>query len=162
MIQILTHTPVWVFFLFVVLVVFGLQQARSRNVKFFLAYFLPVGMVALSLAGVLSSFGLQAAPVGLWGLGLVATALLLYKLLPLKGARFNQDTGHFFVPGSWVPFVVIMAIFFAKYGVGVMRGFNNPLLLNTSFILCLSFAYGCFSGYFAARALALVSIAREK
>jgi hypothetical protein len=54
-----------------------------------------------------------------------------------------------------------MAIFFAKYAVGVMRGFNSPLLMNHGFILCLSFAYGCFSGYFAAKALMLGKIAKN-
>ena len=50
--QILIHTPIWVYGLFVLLVVFGLQQTRSRDVKAVLAYLLPLWMIALSLAGI--------------------------------------------------------------------------------------------------------------
>jgi len=160
--QILSHTPIWVFGLFVVLVVFGLQQTRNRNVKLVLAYFLPAGMIALSLAGVLSSFGVHPVPIALWFIGLVVTTTFIYKLFPLKGVTFHPERKHFFVPGSWLPFVVIMAIFFAKYAVGVMHGLNSPLLANQSFILLLSFAYGCFSGYFASRAVALHGMQKAK
>ena len=156
MAQILSHTPIWVFVLFVVLVVFGLQQARSRNVPMLLAYFFPAGMIALSLAGVLSSFGIAPAAIGLWAIGLVVIATLAYQMFPLKGIVFNSETKRFFVPGSWVPFVVIMAIFFTKYSVAVMLSLGSPLLADEGFRLLLSFAYGCFSGYFASRALALI------
>lgn len=160
MIQILSHTPIWVFILFVVLVGFGLQQAISRSVNLLRAYFLPAGMIALSLAGVLSSFGLKPAPIALWGLGLVLTVTLGYKLFPQKGIVFYPDKKSFFVPGSMVPLVVIMAIFITKYSVAVMMSLHNPLLVNPGFILLLSFAYGCFSGYFASRALTLVKAAK--
>lgn len=161
MLQILSHTPIWVFALFIVLVVFGLQQARSRTVNLWLAYFFPLGMIALSLAGVLSSFGAQPALIGIWAIGLVAMATLVRQLFPLQGVIFNPESKRFFVPGSWVPFVVIMAIFFAKYSVAVMRGFGSSLLANGNFILLLSCAYGCFSGYFASRAVAFLKAARS-
>ncbi len=43
--QILAHTPAWVFGLLLGLIVLGLQQARNRQVKLWLAYLLPSGMV---------------------------------------------------------------------------------------------------------------------
>jgi hypothetical protein len=53
--QDLIHAPLWVYGLFVVLVAFGLQLTRSRNVNAVPAYFLPFGMIAFSLAGINSS-----------------------------------------------------------------------------------------------------------
>jgi hypothetical protein len=51
--------PIWVFGLFFLLVIFGLQQTRSCNISAALAYFLPFGMIALSLSGINSSFGIR-------------------------------------------------------------------------------------------------------
>jgi len=105
--QILTHTPIWVYGLLIALIIFGIQQARSRTVNAVLAYFLPSGMIALSLAGINSSFGIQPTSLAMWAIGL---------LLAL----------------------------------------NADILSNPAFVATLSFAYGCFSGYFSSRALNLM------
>lgn len=160
MLQILSHTPAWVFILFVVLLVFGLLQTRSRGVKQFLAYLLPTGMIILSLAGVQSSFGIEAMPIGLWAVGLIIVALVGYKFFPLKGVSYDARQRAFFIPGSWLPLVVIMAIFFTKYTVAVMHGLNNSLANDPVFEMALSLSYGCFSGYFASRAVNLVAATR--
>jgi hypothetical protein len=46
-VQILSHTPIWVYALFFVLLVFGLMQTRTRTVRKIFALLLPVGMIAL-------------------------------------------------------------------------------------------------------------------
>jgi len=56
--NILSNTPTWVFGLFPGLLALGLLQTRTRRVGRVPAFTLPVGMTALSLAGIQSSFGL--------------------------------------------------------------------------------------------------------
>lgn len=160
MLQILSHTPAWVFALFACLLVFGLMQARSRNVKAVVAYVLPAGMVALSLSGIESSFGFKPAPLAAWAVGLTIIAFTGYKLFPHKGISFNSAKGTFFIPGSWVPLVVIMAIFFTKYAFAVMQGFGLAAARSPATALALSLVYGCLSGYFVARAVNLLVAAR--
>ena len=63
MVQIMTNTPAWVFALFFALLALGLLQTRTRTVRQLPALLLPAGMVALSLAGINSSFGLRAGPL---------------------------------------------------------------------------------------------------
>jgi hypothetical protein len=63
--RILSNTPPWVFGLFAGLVMLGLMQARTRRVGKAAALALPAGMVALSLAGIHSSFGFAAGPLRL-------------------------------------------------------------------------------------------------
>jgi hypothetical protein len=155
MMQILRHTPTWVFVLFAMLLVFGYLQTRSREVRQFMAYCLPLGMVALSLAGVQSSFGFAAGPASAWAVGLAAATWSGYRFFPLHGAVYDARNRAFFIPGSWMPFAVIMAIFFAKYVFAVMRALGVALVDSTAAATILSFAYGCFSGYFFARAVAL-------
>jgi len=161
MLQIVSNTPTWVFALFLGLLVFGFMQSRNRNVKKILAYLLPIGMIVLSLSGVQSSFGLKPLPVAFWAAGLGATALIGYRYFPETRISFDSAKGSFFIPGSWAPLVVIMAIFFTKYAFAVMASLKVGLVTTLGFAMVLSLAYGAFSGYFAARALNLAAHAKR-
>ena len=54
--EILTHTPLWVYGLFVGLIFVGWQQTHDRFVKQPTLLILPLGMLALSFFGATSSF----------------------------------------------------------------------------------------------------------
>jgi uncharacterized integral membrane protein len=85
------------------------------------------------------------------------------------GYTFFRDTrihgkatdGTFFIPGSWVPLVVMMAIFFAKYVNAVMHAFNAAVIATPLFIGALSAVYGLLSGYFSSRAVNLIKLAQK-
>lgn len=161
MLQILTHTPPWVFGLLLVLIVLGLQQARNRQVKLWLAYLLPTGMVILSLVGVVSNFGAQVIALCLWLSGLALMAVLGYQLFAIKDIRYHVESNKFYIPGSRVPLLVMLAIFFTKYAAAVLYALHNPLTAQVAFMPVLCFTYGLFSGYFVARALCLVRGSRS-
>jgi len=161
MLQILSYTPTWVFALFVGLLAFGLLQTRSRSVKKALAYALPVGMVALSLSGIQSSFGLKLLPVAAWAVSVVVVGFIGYRAFPNKGFSFDVEKNSFFIPGSWAPLAVIMAIFFTKYVFAVMQGLGATAASSPVTPVVLSLAYGCFSGYFCARAVSLAAAAKR-
>ncbi len=154
--QILSRTPPWVFVLFVALIVFGLLQTRTRSVGRIPALLLPAGMIALSLAGVHSSFGPAPVPLASWAIGLAVASLVGHALFRDARVRYDATAKRFFVPGSWVPLGVIMAIFFAKYAYAVMNALNAAVISTTLFVVGLSAVYGLLSGYFAARALNLI------
>ena len=159
--QILSHTPIWVFALFAALLVFGFIQTRNRNVGKFLAFLFPIGMIVLSLSGVQSSFGFKPAPIALWAAGLAIVTVVGYKYFPSADVIFDSSSNAFFIPGSWIPFYVIMAIFFIKYVFGVARALNPDVTNSAILAMTLSLLYGCLSGYFAARAANLVVCARK-
>ncbi|MBL8288115.1 MAG: tat pathway signal sequence [Rubrivivax sp.] len=158
--QILARTPAWVFALFLGLLAFGLMQTRTRTVPRVPALLLPAGMIALSLAGIQTSFGLAPLPLASWAIALALAALVGHALFRDERVRYDANAKTYFVPGSWVPLAVIMAIFFAKYVYAVMNALNAAVLSATSFVIGLSAVYGLLSGYFAAKALNLVRLTR--
>lgn len=158
---ILANTPKWVFALFLALLAFGLMQARTRTVRRWPALLLPAGMVALSLAGIHSSFGLKPLPLISWSAALATATLVGHCLFRDEGVEYDARAQAFVVPGSWMPLAVIMAIFFAKYAYAVMHAFHAAVLATTPFVVTLSTLYGLLSGYFAAKALNLVNLARS-
>ena len=155
-VQILSHTPIWVYALFFVLLVFGLIQTRTRTVSKIPALLLPVGMIALSLAGINSSFGLRTIPLAAWGAALTVATVVGYTFFRDKRIHCKATDGKFFIPGSWVPLVAMMAIFFAKYVYAVMNASNAEVISTPMFIGALSAVYGLLSGYFSSRAVNLI------
>lgn len=152
-IEILRHTPAWVFVLFFVLLAVGLTLTRTRHVGRRTVAVLPLAMIALSLYGVYSAFGTATAAIGAWLIG-VATALAAGLVLALpRDVSYSEATQTFVVPGSWIPLALMMAIFFTKYAVGVILARHLPVANTVPFVASVSFAYGLFGGLFFARAL---------
>lgn len=161
MLDILTHTPVWVFALLAGLIVLGIQQTKNRHVPQLMGFFLPLGMFALSLAGVLTSFGLFAPALAAWLAGLLLAASLIARVWPVNGIGFHPANKAFYIPGSWIPFGVIMLIFSSKYCVGVIQALAPALLESAAVKLAISFLYGICSGYFVGRALCLFAALKQ-
>ena len=161
LIQILTHTPIWVFALFFGLLALGYYQSKSRMLSRGRALVLPVAMILLSLVGVISAFGLSPVGLAFWTVGVTAAVALGVKLTTTKGVSFSAEKRSFFVPGSWIPMIFIMAIFFTKYVVGAVSAMHLPFANGIGFVATISFCYGLFSGVFLARAIVLFRFAMQ-
>jgi hypothetical protein len=159
--SILEHTPVWVWVLFCALMALGISQARTRDVTVARATALPVVMVALSLSGVLSAFGLVALALGAWGVDLGVSLTLAGQAMAVRGATWSARTRRFRVPGSFVPVILILGVFMTKYVAGAMLAINPSLAANLSVAVVLSLVYGAFAGLFWARARSLRALMRE-
>jgi len=155
LLEILKRTPSWVFLLFFALLALGYLQSKGRTVSRSKVSMLPVAMIVLSFYGVFSAFG--TAPIGLvfWVLGVAIAVGVGVKLATPQGVTFSAETQSFSVPGSWLPLVFMMAIFFIKYGVGVILARQLPVAGETAFVGSVSLCYGLLSGVFLARAIVI-------
>lgn len=160
-IEILKRTPPWVFVLFFVLLAYGYSQSKSRTVSRSGIAVLLVVMIVLSLFGLLSAFGV--APVGLvsWGIGVGVSVWLGSVLAVPRGVTYSIEAQSFFVPGSWLPLSLMMAIFFIKYAVGVTLARQLPVANTLIFSSLVSISYGFLSGLFLSRALAVWGVKKQ-
>jgi hypothetical protein len=159
---ILQHTPGWVWGLLAALTALGLSQVRDREVSLARVTVLPLVMIALSASGVISVFGSAPVAIGAWVAGVGAALALGRRGVSARGARWSAQAATLHVPGSWLPLVLILALFCIKYGVGVGTAMNPALAHDTGFAAIVSFAYGAFSGLFMARALSLRQLATRR
>jgi hypothetical protein len=159
-IEILKYTPKWVFGLLIFLIILGFKQSKDREVKKLMILPLPVGMAFLSFFGAYSSFGLVALPIGLWFIALAGISYVVAKYYPVKGVSYDLAKERFFIPGSWLPLQLMMAIFFTKYVVGILNALQPSIIVSTSFVISISLVYGIFSGIFAARAMSVWRVIR--
>jgi hypothetical protein len=153
LLQILRGTPPWVFALLAGLVVLGWLQSRPREVKPALLLLLPAALGVYSLTRVLASFGPEIPVLAAWAAGTAAALLLNRALRQPAGARWSEASGSFLVPGSWMPLVLMMAMFFARYALALCQIMVPELVQGAGFGASASFGLGMLSGTFLARAL---------
>jgi hypothetical protein len=158
MLEIISHTPIWVFILFFVLVVVGLLQLKDRKVSFSKILILPIAMVCLSFYGVISAFGLDIKSSLFWLVGLIIAVLLNILLKLPRNSIYDKDLKTFFIKGSIIPFILIMIIFFTKYFIGVVIAKQLAILNELTFICTISFIYGILSGFFLGRIFVLLKL----
>ena len=151
--EILKHTPVWVWGLFALLVYLGAMQSRTRTFSPARLAILPAAMLAFSLYGVLSVFGASVPAIAAWLTGLVASAWAIVALGLPRNATWSEETRTFSVPGSWLPLGIMMAIFFTRYAINVSIALDPSLKQAAGFLPAVGLTYGASSGYFLARAL---------
>ena len=159
LLQILAHTPKWVFALFALLLWLGARQLLAGTVGLARLTIMPIAMGVLSLHGVLSAFGGTPMALAGWAAAAVAAALVvLQRPLPAT-TRYDAATRRFHVAGSAVPLALMMGIFFTKYVVGVQLAMEPALATHLGFALPVATLYGAFAGIFAARALRMWRLA---
>jgi len=157
LIEIVKRTPLWVFLLFFILLGMGYIQSRDRSVRRGMVAILPVVMISLSLYGVVSAFGFVTTGVVLWILGVSIALGFGIKIATPENVTFIADTQTFVVPGSWVPLILMMAIFFMKYAVGVILARQLLIANELVFVSLVSLCYGLMSGAFLARATVILN-----
>lgn len=158
---ILHNTPYWVWGVFALLLVLGLMQTRKRNVSRFLVFLLPLIMIPLSFFAIASSFGITPLPIITWLAGIAAAfAANAFLFQAPGGVRYDASLGKFEIPGSWIPLLLMMTIFLARFVIGFTRAVNPALVGTNMFAGIVAAVLGFCSGLFAARALKIISAQR--
>ena len=156
------HIPIWVFILFFGLLFLGYLQTKIREISYMRALTLPSAMTIYSLYGAVSTFGFSIDIIGYWLSGiLLAVALNTYFRYP-KDAKYNAETKSFKIPGSYIPLILIMGIFFTKFFLGFAKARHLAALNDLGTIALVSALLGFFSGIFLASGLALWRIKNRR
>jgi len=158
--QILKHTPLWVFALFFALLFLGIQQSRPRTASKRRVLVVPLVLMGLALYGVVSAFQAHPIAIAVWAAMVALVAALISFLRIPRGVSYAPEAGTFAIPASWTPLVFIMIIFFTRYAINVALA-RDPALRDTDwFAAVVGAAYGFSSGYFAGRLLTYWKLAR--
>jgi hypothetical protein len=157
--QILAHTPKWVYATFFGLVWLGIRQMGSGQVGALRVSLVALSMGALSLAGMISAFDGTAAHLLAWAVAAALVAFIVLRRPLPSGTRYDAATRSFHVVGSALPLALMMGIFFTKYVVGVLQVMQPQLVHQAAFATAICALYGAFAGAFAARSLRLWKLA---
>ena len=159
--QILIHTPVWVWFLLTALLGLGLWQRRQRQVRRGQLLALPLALLALGLWSMAPGFVAQPLLALVWLTALVCAVQLGKRLPPPAAARWLAAEQRLLLPGSWLPLVIIVCVFSLRYATGVSLALHPEWRSMGAVQLPLALAFGSLSGVFLGRALALRALTQR-
>jgi hypothetical protein len=150
LIQILTHTPLYVWAILAFLVNRGVNAMREREIEVRRLAVIPAVMLILSLQDIGTKFGLGGLALAAWALTAAATALLAGLS---RGTRIAAGSvpGTVRVRGSRLPLVMMMAVFFTKYVASVTLAVAPQLRHDTLFAIAVCALFGVYNGWFAGR-----------
>jgi hypothetical protein len=160
--QILTHTPVFVWFLLAGLLTLGLMQTRKRRVRRPQVVALPALMLGLGLWSLAPGFTALPGLAALWLAALALGAAGGRRTPQQPGTAWLAAEGCFQVPGSWIPMAFIVAIFMLRYAVGAGIALHPEWRSTLSLQAPLAIVFGLLAGLSLGRALGLLSLARAE
>jgi hypothetical protein len=145
--QIVAHTPLWVFAVLAVITAVGVQSLRTRTLAFWRLVLVPALFALWGLVTLVLHTIDEPMSAALWAVLAAAGIALAYGTIRLDGVRVVRETGTIEVPGSPAPLIRNLVVFAAKYaisaGIAVSATHRDALYLAD---LALS---GLMSGYFA-------------
>lgn len=150
LLKILTHTPLYVWVILVLLVMRGLGASKDRETAFGMLIILPVLLPVVMLAELALKFGPGSVALPAWAAGAMAAGVLTWKV---SGARITPGTqpGKVRVPGSWLLMAVLLTVFLTKY-VATVALLIKPELRDLSLFLApVCLLYGVCNGILLAR-----------
>jgi uncharacterized protein with PQ loop repeat len=155
---ILSKIPVWVLPLFIGLVFLGIRQSRTRIIAPGTFTAVAIAMLVFSVYGVVTTFGFTPVAVLGWTTGVVAAVLCGKALFGPSGLTHAAHAVS--VPGSWVPLVLLLSVFVAKFVLGFATAVQSPVVVQPWFVATASLALGVLSGGFTSRALVVRRFAK--
>ena len=150
LIQILTHTPLYVWAILAFLVYRGMAAMRDRDVEVRKLVLIPAVMLVLSLQDISTKFGLDGWALAAWALAAAGMALVA-GLAGSNRIAASATPGHVRVRGSRLPLVMMMAVFFTKYVASVTVAIAPQLHQDTLFACAVCGLFGVFNGWFIGR-----------
>jgi hypothetical protein len=156
-VQIVQHTPGWVWGILAAITLLGLHQMRDHDMPRIRLLLAPVGLGAYSLWGATAVFGIDAAAA--WLVGLALALAVNQKLQQPRDVAVLGD-GRFALKGTPWPLLLMWTIFGLRYAVAVALVFQPALAQQAAWAIGVPLVYGTLSGLFAARAWRVLQSAR--
>jgi hypothetical protein len=158
--DLITRTPIWVWFVLAALVALGLKQARDAVVNRTRVIAIPAVLSTMSLAGAATTFHAQPAAVLVWALGLAA-GIATFSLLKLPMRAEALPDKRIAVSGSWLPMSMMLSVFMLRYVVAVSLAIHPAFAQQTGFMVGVCSLYGLMAGLFAGRAIRVLATAGQ-
>lgn len=152
LIQILSHTPLYVWAILAFLVWRGVAELREREIAMPRMFVLPLVLLILSLHDIARKFGFDATAFIAWTAAFAAAALLAWRFGRVRVAP-GSAPGRVRVAGSVVPLVLMLSIFTLKYVTSVLLAVRPDLAGQPMVVAGVCAMFGVFNGYFLGRLL---------
>jgi len=151
--QIISHTPLWVWPVLLYVMFRTLRATRERNGSIVGLLAIPVLFVAWGISGLIARHHVTAPIAAEWLAFAAFGAALTSRVGRPTVLEVDREKGRLRLAGSWGPFIRVLAVFTAKYTLGVLMAIRpdigEPLAFADAAVS------GFSAGYFLFFAIAL-------
>ena len=158
LVQIVTHTPVYVFPALAYGVFAGIRGLRPRSVSIQTMPILPAVFLVLAITSLVTAASVLPTAVFAWVVALAAGIALGASLMAARVLQVDRDRSRVTVGGSATALVLFLAIFALKYMNGVVHARNAGLAAAPAFILAVTVLSGVSTGIMVGRVAKLFSV----
>ncbi|WP_307720826.1 MULTISPECIES: DUF6622 family protein [unclassified Duganella] len=149
--QIVSHTPTYVWALLAFLLYRGALASRDRELAMRALFVIPVVMIGLSLSSMNGHGALGSGVWAMWLLGVLPGVVVTWRLGSGVPIVVDRAAGTVRQRGSWLPLMLMIAIFCTKYAVAVTTAMHPELAQNPLFAATVTLLFGLFNGVFVGR-----------
>ncbi|MBA5605178.1 hypothetical protein H3H36_07370 [Duganella sp. FT3S] len=149
--QIVSHTPLYVWFILAFLISRGMAASADRDVTMRNLVIIPAVMLVLSWLDINNKFGFDGLVAAGWGIGALIGAGLVWRNFDSGSISYSAASGAIRLRGSWLPLALMMAIFCTKYAVAVLLAVLPAARENSLFVVAVCIVFGMFNGAFLGR-----------
>jgi len=150
LIQILTHTPLYVWAILAFLLWRGVDEMRDRELTLRRMLILPLVMLGLSLNDMALKFDLGALLIAAWSAGCAVAMLLAWRFGRTRIAA-GTAPDRVLVHGSVMPLILMLAIFLTKYITSVVLVIQPQLAHQLAVAATICLVFGVFNGVLLGR-----------
>jgi hypothetical protein len=161
LLDILAHTPPWVWIVLCLLLAIGLRFTRTRRIPVRRALVMPLAITALSLHGTFSVFHGSPVAIVVWsGAAALSAAWFATSALP-RGVYYDAAQRVVVQPGSWTPLAVMMLFFAIRYTAAASLAIHPQWAQEEGVAALAASIYGALSGVFLGRTLRTLRLTRR-
>ena len=135
-INIIQHTPIWVFPLIVGVLWLGSRNLRERTLPLRLLFAFPLVMLVLSVSNSIGTSAPAQLALADW-ICFAAVGGLIGWSLAQRPLAIDPGAGRLTLPGSVVPLIVSVSIVVLRYVFGYLYGRYPELIANPNYALVL-------------------------
>jgi hypothetical protein len=157
-IQILAHTPWWVFVLFAFLISRGIRALEPAEVSLVQLALVPALLTGWGLYDLARRYNFDVAALAPWLLALALGAALGVAILGRSALSADRARGTVRRPADFTVLPLILVAFAAKYTLAVMAALSPALLADTAYRLTDLGISGLFAGIFLGKFGRYVSV----
>ncbi|HJV01435.1 MAG TPA: DUF6622 family protein [Burkholderiaceae bacterium] len=149
--QIVSHTPLYVWFILAFLVSRGVAASADRDVTMRQLVIIPAVMLVLSWLDINNKFGVDGLVAAGWAVGALIGGGLVWRNFDSGSIACDPASGAIRLRGSWLPLALMMAIFCTKYAVAVLVAVLPAARENALCVAAVCIVFGMFNGAFLGR-----------
>lgn len=139
---IISHTPIWVWFLLALLLFLGIYQLKSRPTKPIRFLILPFMFLPLTIMSFKHSGNVMLSTFAFL-LGIIASFVLArwyFQKNPLMA--YNEQQQNWVQKGSCLPLIIYLTIFICRYMLSVSVAIGFPFIHHNAFFVFIGLPTG--------------------